>query len=243
MDRSEASLVRLSAYSVLVFIALFAFGWGFLGHNIPPYEGAMPADELAAIYRANGASLRIGFSLGILACAFMVPWVVGLYRIMLSMEEGRLMLPMLQLAGGLLTVCVPMFSCVILLAAAYRPEQDPALTRMLFDLGWLTIDMVWGVTTLQYIAFGAVVLRDRRATPLFPRWLAWLGIFLGLEFVLEFIMPHMRSGPFSWSGVFNYWLPFFGPFVWMILVVVYMVKATNRLAQEYAEQPDPVTAA
>jgi hypothetical protein len=42
-----------------------------------------------------------------------------------------------------------MFSCVILLTAAFRPEQDPAITRMLFDLGWLTIDLVWGVTTLE----------------------------------------------------------------------------------------------
>lgn len=242
MDRSEASIVRLSAWSVVVFIALFAIGWGFMGHNIPPYDAATSSEDLAAIYRANGPSMRIGFSLGILACAFMVPWVVGLFRIMLAMEGGRLMLPMLQLAGGLLTVCVPMFSNVILLAAAFRPEQDPAITRMLFDLGWLTIDMVWGVTTLQYIAFGAVVLRDQRSEPLFPRWLAWLGIFLGLEFVLEFIMPHMRSGPFSWSGVFNYWLPFFGPFVWMILVVVFMLKATNRLVAEHATtSPEPVT--
>jgi hypothetical protein len=241
MDRSEASLVRLSAWSVIVFIALFAIGWGFMGHNIPPYDAATPADELAAIYRADAATMRAGLSLGILACAFMVPWVVGLFRIMLAMEGGRLMLPMLQLAGGLLTVCVPMFSCVILLTAAFRPEQDPAITRMLFDLGWLTIDMVWGVTTLQYVAFGAVVLRDQRPEPLFPRWLAWLGIFLGCEFVLEFIMPYMRSGPFSWSGVFNYWLPFFGPFVWMILVVVYMLKATDRLVAEHATSPEPLT--
>ena len=233
MDRKEAQLTRMGAYSALVFLAIFGIGWGVMGRNIPPYEGAVPADQLAAIYRDNAATLRIGFSLGIMACAFMVPWVVGLFRIMLAMEKGRLMLPVLQFAGGLLTVCVIAFSNVALLAAAYRPEQDPSITRMLFDLGWLTIDMVWGVTTLQYFAFGAVILSDRRSQTLFPRWLAWLGMFLGLEFALEFIMPHVRSGPFSWSGVFNYWLPFGGPVVWMILVAVYMLKATTRLEAEH----------
>jgi hypothetical protein len=242
VERSEAGLVRLCAWSGVVFIVLFAVGWGVLGQNIPPYAPDVPADQLAATYRADRNTLRIGFALGAFSCAFMVPWVIGIFRVMLAIEPGKLVLPYLQLAGGLLTVPVPMFACIAWLAAAFRPEQDPGLTRMLFDLGWLTIDIGFGVTILQYVALGVAALRDPRDRPLFPTWLGWLGIAIGLEFLIELIMPYFRSGPFSWSGVFAYWIPFFGPFVWMLLVVAYLLKAAPRLVEERPARPEPVAA-
>jgi hypothetical protein len=111
---------------------------------------------------------------------------------------------------------------------------------MLFDVDWLTIDLAFGVTILQYVALGVVASRDPRDKPLFPRWLAWLGIWIALEFVVELIMPYFRSGPFSWSGLFAYWIPFFGPFTWIVLITVFMIKAANRLEQEQqVELPVP----
>lgn len=242
MESSEAKLTRLSAWSAVLFIVAFAVFWGVLGRNIPPYSPSLSADELTAIYPDNRNTLRIGFAVGAFACTFMVPWVIAIFRVMLVMENGRVMLPYLQLAGGLLTVPVPMFACIVWLTAAFRPEQDPAIIRLLFDLGWLCIDIGFGVTILQYVAFGLVAMRDQRAKPLYPSWLAWLGIFIGLEFMIELIMPYFRDGPFSWSGLFAYWLPFFGPFAWMILTVVYTARAATRLEAEYAAREEQVTA-
>lgn len=42
-----------------------------------------------------------------------------------------------------------MFAYIVWLTAAFRPAQDPAIIRMLFDLGWLTVDIGFGVTILQ----------------------------------------------------------------------------------------------
>lgn len=237
MDGNEAKLVRLCAWSGLLFMALFAVGWGILGRNIPPYGADMPAEELASIYRDHASTLRIGFALGAFACTFLATWAVGLFRIMLRIERGGQLLSYMQLIGGVLTAMVPMFACIIWLTAAFRPEQDPAIIRLLFDLGWLTIDIGFGVTLLQYVALGVVALRDNRDKPIFPKWLAWLGIWIALEFFVELIMPYFRSGPFSWNGLFAYWIPFFAPFVWIIVISVFMFKAANRLSAEYAGQP------
>jgi hypothetical protein len=41
--------------------------------------------------------------------------------------------------------------------------------------------------------------------------------------------------------LFAYWIPFFGPFTWFVLITVFMIKAANRLAQEQqVELPAPV---
>jgi hypothetical protein len=233
MESNEAKLVRLCAWSGVVFLVIFGLGWGVLGRNIPPYSASMPAEELAAIYRDHASTLRIGFALGAFATTFLVSWTIGLFRVMVKMERGGQLLSYVQLIGGVLTAMVPMFACIIWLTAAFRPEQDPAIIRLLFDLGWLTIDLGFGVTLLQYVALGVVAIRDTREKPLFPKWLAWLGIWVALEFVVELIMPYFRSGPFSWSGLISYWIPFFAPFAWIAFVTVYMYKAANRLNQEY----------
>jgi uncharacterized membrane protein YagU involved in acid resistance len=236
MESNEAKLVRLTAWSCIVFVALFALSWGVLGRNIPPYAPSMPADQLASIYRAHASTMRIGFAVGAFSSTFLVAWAIGLFRIMVRMEQGSQLLSYTQLIGGVLTGMVPLFACIFWLTAAFRPEQDPAIIRLLFDLGWLTIDIGFGVTILQYCALGVVAMRDTREKPLFPKWLAWLGIWISLEFLVELIMPYFRSGPFAWNGLFAYWVPFFGPFVWMIGVALYMFKATTRLTEEYESE-------
>lgn len=233
MDANETKLVRLCAWSCFVFIAVFALSWGVLGRNIPPYSPDMSADELASIYRAHASALRIGFAVGAFSTTFLVTWAIGLFRIMVQMERGPKVLSYTQLIGGVLTAMVPMIACIFWLTAAFRPEQDPAITRLLFDMGWMMIDLGFGVTILQYCALGVVALRDTRAKPLFPKWLAWLGIWIGLEFLVELIMPQFRSGPFAWNGLFSYWIAFFGPFVWMFTVAIFMFKAATRLNEEY----------
>jgi Domain of unknown function (DUF4386) len=236
MESNEAKLVRLTAWSCIVFVVLFALSWGVLGRNIPPYGPSMPADQLASIYRAHASTMRIGFAVGAFSSTFLIAWAIGLFRIMVRMERGSQLLSYTQLVGGVLTGMVPLFACIFWLTAAFRPEQDPAIIRLLFDLGWLTIDIGFGVTILQYCALGVVAIRDPREKPLFPTWLAWLGIWISLEFLVELIMPYFRSGPFAWNGLFAYWVPFFGPFVWMIGVALYMFKATTRLTEEYESE-------
>lgn len=231
MDRNEAALVRVCVWSGVLFLIVFGIGWGILGDNIPPYSPDLTAEEIAAKFQEHEDRFRIGYALGAFGCAFMVPWTIGIFRIMLRMGDS-LILPWCQLAGGLLTSMVPMFACIVWLTAAFRPEQDPENVRMLVDMGWLCIDLGFGVTLVQYVAFGVMAMRDERSEPLFPSWLGWLGILIAFEFMVELIMPYFRDGPFAWNGVFGYWIPFFAPFAWMALVMFYMLRAATRLEQE-----------
>ena len=236
MTKNESQLARLCAWAVAPYFILFGIGWGLLGRMIPPYPASMPAEELAQIYRDNASTLRIGFALAAFATTFFFMWSIGLFRVMLATERGGKILSYTVLVGGVLTGVDLMFSCFFWLTAAFRPEQDPALIQLLYDLGWMWLDLAFGVAMLYMIGFGVIALRDTREKPLFPKWLAWLGIWLAMEFLLELIMPYFRSGPFSWSGLFNFWVPFFPPATWMVIVSVYMYKAAKRLNEEYESE-------
>jgi hypothetical protein len=54
-----------------------------------------------------------------------------------------------------------------------------------------------------------------------------------MEFLAELIMPYFRSGPFSWSGLINFWIPFVVPATWQVTVSWFMLKASRRLNEEY----------
>jgi hypothetical protein len=224
--------MRICILSVVPFLLLVGIFWGVLCFNIPPISASVPADELAQHFRENGTRLRIGYAVSVPSFSILMLWSVGIFGLLRRITGPHSLLPYIQLIGGSLTALVPTFASVFWLSAAMRPERDPALTQLLFDTGWLMMDMVWLVTTIQYVAMGIVFLQDKRTVPLVPKWLAWLGIWLGVEFVVETLMPNFRSGPFSWSGLFNYWIPFIGPFTWMVLTSSAMLKAIKRLRGE-----------
>lgn len=224
--------MRICICSLIPFLVLVGIFWGILGFNIPPIDASMPADELARHFRENGLRLRIAYGVAVPSFGILMIWAVGIFGFTRRMAGPHSMLPYLQLMGGALTALVPTFASVFWLTAALRPERDPALTQMLYDAGWMTIDMAWAVTTFQYVAAGIVFLQDKRTVPLVPKWMAWMGIWFGVEFVVETLMPNFRSGQFSWAGLFNYWIPFFGPFTWMALLSFTMMKAIPRLERE-----------
>ena len=60
---------------------------------------------------------------------------------------------------------------------------------------WLLINLAYAVTTVQMIAMGVAFLKDKRPKPLFPRWLSWFGIWVGVSFAFELLLPFFKTGP------------------------------------------------
>jgi len=83
--------------------------------------------------------------------------------------EGRSpVLAFIQLIGGALTVPVVSISSVFWVAAAYRPERAPEITRR-SRFGWLIIDTLWACTTWQMVAAALAALHDKCAKAVVSR--------------------------------------------------------------------------
>jgi len=223
---------RLCAWSGPIFLVGFIFFWGVLGSNIPPVSPAWTQSDLAAHYLRNANSLRAGFVVSMTIAVFYMIWSVGIYNVMQRMEDGNHVLSQLELLGGSLTIIFLTMACSFWLTAAFRPDRDPGILQMLYDVGWLTMDCAFFITTVQMIAMSVLFLSDERDVPLVPKWFCWYAIWVAFIFFTELIMPYFKTGLFAWDGLVNYWVGFLAWFVWIIGQSYYTFAAISRLEQE-----------
>jgi len=152
----------------------------------------------------------------------------------ISRDENN-MISTLQMWGGGLTVVPLVTSSVFWLTASYRPDVlSPVTLQMLYDQGWLLIDMFYAITTIPMVALGVGGLTDQRSKPLFPRWACWYSIWAGLSFLFELLMPFFKSGLFARQGWLNFWVEFIVWFAYILVATYYVFKAIPRLEQERA---------
>jgi hypothetical protein len=139
----------------------------------------------------------------------------------------------LQMWGGGLTVVPLVTSSVFWLTGAYRPESlPPFMLQMLYDQGWLLIDMFYFITTIPMVAIGMAGLSDQRAERLYPRWACWFSIWAGISFLFELLMPFFKSGLFARQGWLNFWIEFLVWFFYILIISYYTWKAVPRLKEE-----------
>jgi len=225
---------RASAAMGPVFLSAFLFFWGWLGYNIPPIPADRTADQMAEFFRNHYNEVRAGMVGAMLFGVLYLPWTLSITKVMewINPRENNMM-STLQLWGGGLTVVPLVTSSVFWLTAAYRPDVLDAVTlQMLYDQGWLLIDMFYAITTVAMVALGVGGLTDRRTQPLFPRWVCWFAIWAGMSFLFELLMPFFKSGLFARQGWLNFWVEFLVWFFYIVFTTYYVFKAVPRLENE-----------
>ncbi len=219
-----------------VFLAAFLICWGALGHNIPPIPADHTAAQMGEFFRTHYNEVRAGMAGAMLFGVLYLPWTLSITKVMewINPRENNIVTT-LQMWGGGLTVVPLVTSSVFWLTGSYRPDVLSDITlQMLYDQGWLLIDMFYAITTIPMVAIGVAGLADQRARPLFPRWACWYSIWAGISFLFELLMPFFKSGLFARQGWLNFWVEFLVWFIYILVITYYVFKAIPRLEQERA---------
>jgi len=232
MTKKQLFWIRAFLLSFYPYSLIAGFFWGFLAHNIPPFPASMPAEELAQYFRDNAFRMRLGYGVSLPFWSMLMVWAVGAFCVMRRVEKGDTPWSFIQLMGGSFNTVVMSVAAGFWVTAAMRPETDPKIIQMLYDVGWLEGDLFNGVAMLQNLSLFMVFYRDDRPVRLVPKWALWFGVFLSLSYSLEMLLPFFRSGPFGWGGLINYGVGFCTPFVWMIIMTFYLQKAAVTLYNE-----------
>jgi hypothetical protein len=231
---SPYKYVRACAWGGPIFLAASLLFWGLLARNIPPFTPNVDAQLIADHFRQHKNAIRAGMVLTMVFSVFYFVWGVAISKVMRAVERDNDVLSMLQLGGALFTTLITLFPAWIWLGAAYRPETlSPVLLQLLYDIGWLLFVVAYSLTSIQAVAVGLCFLTDRRATPLIPNWLSWFSIWAGTMLAIETVMPFFQSGPFSRSGILNFWIEFSIFFAFIALLSTYVLKAISRLEREH----------
>jgi hypothetical protein len=184
------------------FVALFLLFWGWIGGNLPNPGPNLSAEQIAAHYRDDMTSIRIGFVGSVVFICLYMPWSAVLSARMARIEGSMRTLTYLQLIGGALTVMVVSMSAACWIAAAFRP--------------------------LQMVAAAVVGLHDKSEKPLFPRWVCWYAIWAGLTFLPASLTAFLKTGAFAWNGIGSYYFPYFAWLSWFGIFTFYMIRSIER---------------
>jgi len=229
----DYTLLRVALWTVCIYAGLGLLGFAVFAGFWPPPSQDLDAAAITEYFHNHNASIRIGMVLMVVGAPCYYTWSLAVSKIISRIEGPMGPLSTTELLGGLMTAVVTAVPAVVWQTAAFRAESRSAETvQTLYDLGWLFFDLTFVFSLLQSVALGTAILIDRREQPLFPRWVGYLCFLTAAVYVPLGLIPFVRTGPFAWHGLLNFWAVFVMFFVLIVVVTPYAFRALRRLEHE-----------
>lgn len=212
-------------WSAIAFFLLWLVGFVFFAQWIPPIAPSASAADVATLFQARSVPIRVGMVLMSMGTVFYLPWTMVLAGLIKEIEGRSFFLSGTQLAAGTVSAMTFLLPAFLWTAAAFRPERNPEITQALVDLGWLLFITPIAPFILQYVILAAAIFADKRSKPAFPRWAAYLQIFVSVSFMPALLAFFLKTGPFAWNGLLVWWFPFATFTVWFVTMIALTRKA------------------
>lgn len=217
------------AWSGVVFLVLFMFGWIWLANMVPPPAPSAGSEEIKAYFLTDLTTKRIGLLLAMSVWGLLIPWGIALAAQTRRAEGGFPILTLIQIACATSTAALGVLMLMIWGVAAFRPEELAAdTTRMLNDLGWFIFLIDWAPVTIWLWALGLAILLDHNTVPVFPRWSAWFCFWVGLIFFPAGLIIFFKAGPFAFNGALAFYLPAGVFFLWFAVMTALLIKTLRN---------------
>jgi hypothetical protein len=185
------------------------FGISFVvvaGFLPPPLESASAAD-IATFYDANRTTIRAGLIGAMFASALLLPFFAVVSAEMRKIEGRNPLLAPIQYGGAIVLTTFFQIICLLWLLASLRPEINPEVIRAFNDYGWLVWTMLIPTYSIQFVCMAIAGFIDHRPNPIWPRWAAYLNIWVATIGAGGVLAVYLKTGPFSWNGIIGIWLP------------------------------------
>jgi uncharacterized membrane protein (DUF441 family) len=218
--------VWLVFWIVPAFYTAFGVIFFALARVMPPPRPDVTTDQMVHFFHAHALTIQIGFGVLVLIVggAGVANGVVGYH--MKRMTVGSVMAYgyIGAMSVGALPGCLLVAFCF--LTAAYRPDRDPQVLALLYDLGLLSYVGSLGCFSAGYFAFAVAILYDKNE--IFPKWLAYVSIWQIVTEIMAVPVFISKAGPFAWNGSIAFWLGVVVFGFWLSCVIVFLMKATER---------------
>ena len=217
------------AFAIALLIGLLVAGL------IPPPSPTASAEQLLEFYTDGTGRIRLGLQIACFGGALFMPFTVALFLQLRRGEDEPAPWAYLQLVTGTAGMFILMLPMVILQAALFRIHDiDPGTLRVLSDLTWILFVSPAGLFVVQTVAVGAAVLGDTGEHPAFPRWTAYVALWVAIASCLGFTVPFFKSGPLAWTGILTYWIALTA---FTTFVVVMSIALLRALRDAEADRP------
>lgn len=220
------------AWSGAVFVVVISIGWVGLTGLIPPPLPTMTGEQVQVFYQANTEQIRLGVLIMMFSMSLTLPWMAVITTQLKRIEGAHPVLAYTQLAAGAATIFALTLPTNLWTVLAYRPDRNPELMLLLNDFSWLLFIMTFPPFFIQLVAIGIAIMSDRRATPIFPRWVGYFNIWVAVLFLPGGLVTFFKSGPFAYNGLLAFWLPVMVFFLWYIVMFKVLVTVIRQMPQD-----------
>ena len=189
--------------AIVCFAIPFVFSAGF----VPPPSPSWSAARIASFYANNLTGIRVGVLCAMFASALLLPFYAVVSAEIKKIEGKPGLLATIQWGGAIMLVFVFQLICLFWITASYRQDVDPAITRMLNDFCWFVWSTFIPTYSIQYICMAIAGFMDHRERPLWPRWSAYMNLWVAVTGAGGVLAVFFKTGPFAWNGVVGFWIP------------------------------------
>ncbi len=222
--------VWLIFWIVPAFYAAFGVIFFALARTMPPPRPDITTDQMARFFLDHASTIQIGFGLlvVIVGGAGVANGIVVYHMKRMTVGFVLAYTYLGAMAVGALPGCLLVAFCF--LVATLRPDRDPGLMALLYDLGLLSYVGSLGCFSAAYFAFAIAIFYDRNE--IFPKWLAYVSIWQIVTELLATPVFVSKAGPFAWNGSIAFWMGTVVFGIWLMAVITFLKKATSL------ERPD-----
>jgi hypothetical protein len=208
------------------FFALFGLIFVVLGRVMPPPSPAMSMAAIAAFLHRHAYTMQIGFVVLIVVMG-LFNLQNGLYAIHLKRTtHGRTFTYMFLGAQAVGVVNGCLWPAICLLTAAFRPDRDPRILELLYDMGFLSFVGTLGCFVTAYLGLIAAVLLDRNE--IFPCWFGYVCVWNLVTELVAAPVFFFHDGVFAWNGAISFWIDTAVFVVWQNALLMVLLKAIKK---------------
>ncbi len=193
---------------------------------MPPPRPDVTAEQMGNFLHQHAVTIQIGFALLMVIIGF-----AGVANGIVVFEIKRMSVsPVFAYAylGALAVGALPgcLMAAISFLAAVFRPDRDPEIVALLYDLTFLSFVGSLGCFSAAYLVFAIAILLDTNGV--FPKWLGYISIWQIVTELLAAPVFIFRSGPLAWNGSISFWMgtAIFG--FWEVCLIVLLKMAVDR---------------
>jgi hypothetical protein len=215
-------------WTIPVFYNIFGLIFVVLTRVMPPPRPDVRPDQIVAFFAEHSLSIRVGFGLLMIFIGF-----TGFANGLIAFQIKRMSVApvfaysyIASLAVGAVPGCL--FAAFAFIAAAYRPDRDPGLTALLYDLGLLSFVGSLGCFATQNMVLALAIFLDRN--DVLPKWLAYMSIWMIVTELLAGPVFVFKSGPLAWNGSISFYVGTVVFVVWEISIIYLLYQTIKKQA-------------
>jgi hypothetical protein len=205
-------------------------GGGLLTAGLwPPPQPSATAEQMREFYTGSPLRIRLGLALMMAGLGLIMPWGASIAAMTSRIKASSSAMTYVQVAAFGVATIIGVSSVIGWGVASFRPDDVSAeLTRGFSDLGWFFFVFDWSPLAVWYLAVAVAIFGDRSAAPVFPRWSAYLSLWVAMLSAPGGAMIFFKHGPLAFNGLFGIWIPLGVFFVWIIVMTALTIRAANR---------------